>query len=515
LSVSERALGGQLDAGPFTRERMVAAGLGLLALLLVVLIVHDVVAPPTPAAAGIQTVTARRGTVSSAISGTGTLVPVAQQNVGFSEAGTLAQINVKVGDKVTKGQTLARLDTTTLQQALDQANNGLTTAQANLNNSVNSNQITQLQHSLSAAQQSLSDTQASVNLTSQQDQQQLSTDQQQYNTDWAALQKCNAAPPAAGCASAQAAVTADLNKIAADQNKIANDQLAGQRSINQANNAVTSAQDALDSASIQRPNNLAAQQASLSNAQIAVDTAQRNLNNAVLTAPLDGTIMSINGQVGENVAAGGGATAQAPGSTAPQPTGSGSTSSSSSASGGAFMVISNVSGMEVIAPFAEADAARLAANQTATITFDAVSGLTVPAHVLAVASNATVISNVTNYYATLVVDQIDPRLKSGMTANANVIVQSVQGVIALTNRAITHVGNASFVNLLNKDGKTETRVAVRTGVVGDSTTEIQSGLNIGDQVVLPSLKAPSATSGAGRGGGGFGGGGTVRIGGGG
>jgi HlyD family secretion protein len=493
---------------------MVAAALGLLALLLLVLIVHDVVAPPTPAAAGVQTVAARRGTVSSAISGTGTLVPVAQQNVGFAEAGTLAEVDVRVGDRVTKGRILARLDTTALQQALDQANNALTTAQANLNNTVNSNQLTQLQHSLSAAQQSLSDTQASVNLTSQQDQQQLQADQKQLSFD----QTCLATPSTPGCptglqAVTQATVTADQNKVNADNNKIQSDQLAGQRSINQANNAVTSAQDALDSANIQRPNNLASQQASLSNAQIAVDTAQRNLNNATLTSPLDGTVMSISGQVGENVAAGSGATAQAPGSTAPQPSASGSTSSSG-AGASAFMVISNVSGMEVIAPFAEADAARLAANQAATITFDAVSGLTLPAHVLAVASNATVISNVTNYYTTLVMDQIDPRLKSGMTANANVIVQSVQGVIAVTNRAITRVGNASFVTILGKDGKTETRVPVRTGAIGDSTTEIQSGLNVGDLVVLPSLKAPSSTAGGGRGGG-FGGGGTVRIGGGG
>jgi HlyD family secretion protein len=559
--------------------------LGLLAVLLVFLIVHDVLFPPSAATSATRTATVNVGSVRSAVTGTGTVVPAAQQNVGFTQSGTLSEVDVKVGDHVSAGQVLAKIDPTQLQQALDQANNSLVQAQATLDSTVNGNGLTQAQHNLASAQQSLADSQNQVNLTNQQDanavangQNQVSADQASLNTANAALAAaqsdphytgakanadaarnaylaaCTTSPPASNCAQAQqdyqaaqqvlgvaqAPVTAaqqaasqaqsafntDSAKLATDQTKQNADQASGQRTINTATAAVTTAQDNLNSQSVQRPNTIASQQAAVSNAQLAVATAQRNLNNATLTAPFDGTVLSVNGQVGENVTAGAAATAQAPGTTAPQPGSSGATSTAggSSGSGGSgasgasgFLTLGNVSGLEVVAPFAEADAARLAPSQTATVTFDAVPNLTAGARVLAVAATASVISNVTNYYATLVINNVDQRLKAGMTANANVIVQSVSGVLTLPNSAITRIGGTSYVNLLGRDGKTTTRQPVQTGTVGDQTTEIVSGLNQGDKVVPPQLsRTTNGNAAGGRGGfGGGGGGGGVRVGGGG
>lgn len=528
MSVSQKALGGEIAVPLFSRERVVAAGLALVALLLAFLIAHDVVFPAGPATAAFQTRTVALGTVRSAVSGTGTVVPAAQYNLSFGEAGTLTEVDAKVGEVVKQGQVLAKIDQTIFQNALTQANNNLTTAQAALTATLNSNALVQAQHSLANAQQSLSDTQAQVNLTNQQDAQALSADQAQLAADQATLaadQKkdgCNLTPLPATCTTAdqqaikqdQTTVTQDNNKITQDNNKIATDQLSGQRSINSTTNAVTSAQDSLNAQTIQRPSTIASQEAAVSNAQIAVQTAQKNLDQTTLTAPTDGTVLTINGQVGETTSAGTGVTAQAPGTTAPLPSSSSSSSGGSGAGASTFMVLGNVSGLQVIAPFAEADAARLAANQTATITFDAVTGLSVPAHVLAIGAAATVISNVTNYYTTLVIDQLDTRLKAGMTANASVVVQQANNVLTLPNAAITRLGTLAFVNLLSSDGKTQTRHQIQIGTVGDTSTEIVSGLNAGDKVALPTLKT-STTSPAGRGGFGGGGGGAVRIGGGG
>jgi HlyD family secretion protein len=546
-----------VGAGLLTRERVIPIALGLLALLLVFLIVHDVLAPPSTAGSAVQTSAVTRGSVRSAVTGTGTVAPMTQQNVNFGAGGQVAEIDVKAGDKVAKGQTLAKLDPTLLQQALDQANNGLTSAQASLNNTVNGNAVTVAQHSLASAQQSLSDAQAQVNLTNQQDQATLSQDQATLNTDQtvtlpqanAALTQCQAKPPANDptCSGkqqavnqAQAAITADQNKINQDQNKIATDQLNGQRSINQANNAIVSAQDGLNTQTTQRPNTIATQQSSVNNAQIAVDTAQRNLNFATLTAPFAGTVLALNNQVGDTVSGGSGSSnsstpssssssssssggAGATGGAAAGGTGNtGSTGggSSTSSTGAGFMVLGDLTGLQVVAPFAEADAARVQANQQATVTFDAVTGLTLPAHVSTVAQTATVTSNVTNYSVTLLLDQIDPRLKAGMTANTNVVVQAAQNVLTLPNSVITRIGGAAFVTLLGKDGKTQTRTPIQTGAVGDTATEIAGGLNQGDRVVRPTLRTTgtaAGAAGAGRGAGGLGGGGGggVRIGGGG
>src|SRR5437868_3853649 len=178
--------------------------------------------------------------------------------------------------------------------------------------------------------------------------------------------------------------------------------------------------------------------------------------------------MSLSGAAGESVASGGGLTALAPGSTAPQPASGGATSSAAGAAssgtaagsgGSAFAVLGNIAGLQVVAPFAEADAARVQGNQPASVTFDAVPGVSVPAHVLAVATGGTVVSNVTNYYVTLTLDQANQQLKSGMTANASVVVSQASDVLAVPNSAITRLGGQSYVTVLSRDGKTQTRVA--------------------------------------------------------
>jgi multidrug efflux pump subunit AcrA (membrane-fusion protein) len=130
--------------------------------------------------------------------------------------------------------------------------------------------------------------------------------------------------------------------------------------------------------------------------------------------------------------------------------------------------------------------------------------------------SSTVVSNVTNYYVTLTLDQPDQRLKSGMTANANVVVSQASDVLMVPNAAITRLGGQAYVTVLSSDAKTQTRVPVATGVVGDSTTEISSGVSQGQRVVLPQLRLSNqGTTGGGArgGGGGGGGGGAVRIGG--
>jgi multidrug efflux pump subunit AcrA (membrane-fusion protein) len=507
VSIYQRAFRPEVGAGLFTRGRIVAGVLALIALLLVVLIAHDVFFPPAPSTVASRATAVTRGTVRSAVSGTGTVVPAAQQNVSFGVAGTLAEIDVKVGDRVTAGQALAKLDLTTFQQALDQAGNSVQQAQATLNNTLSSNAVPQAQHALAAAQQSLADAQAQASLTSQIDATTLANDQSQFNVDHAAGDT--------------AKEQQDQQKILSDQNKLALDQLQGQHSINQATASVTTAQDALNSQTIQRPNTIASQQAALANAQLVVQTAQRNLDSTTLTAPISGTVNAIGAQVGEAVSAGSAGTAQSPGSTAPQPSSSGATSGASGASGASsgsssFMVLGNVAGLQVVAPFAEADAARLQSSQQASVTFDAVTGLSLPAHVLAIATASSVISNVTNYYATLILDRIDQRLKAGMTANAQVVVSQAAGVLTLPNSAISRVGGSSFVNLLRPDGRTMARQPVETGTVGDSTTEIVSGLNEGDRVVLPQLRTPSqqGTTRVPTGGNLGGGGGGLRAGGG-
>jgi HlyD family secretion protein len=80
------------------------------------------------AEAGYRTAVVASRPVDQTLARVGTIEPVAQASVGFPVGGTVAAVDVAVGDQVTVGQQLARLDTTSLdstvadrQAALDQA----------------------------------------------------------------------------------------------------------------------------------------------------------------------------------------------------------------------------------------------------------------------------------------------------------------------------------------------------------------------------------------------------------
>jgi HlyD family secretion protein len=473
-----------------TGTRAWLVGLGLVAVLLVGLIARDTVFAQ-PAAVPIRTATADRGTVASVVSGTGSLLPAGRMNVSFKQAGVLTEVDVKVGDKVTTGQLLARVDSTTQQAALAQAQASLASAQANLQatqSPVTAAQVAQLQHQVNNAQQSYNDTVASVNATNQADAATVANDQAKVNAD---------CPSGAQCAQEQA-------QLANDKSKQNMDAISGQSRINSASQQITSARDNLAVQTQVKPNSLTSGQAQVATAQAQVQAAQAALNQTTLTAPTSGVVISINGVPGEVAGSG---TAQAPGSLAPLPSSGGAGSGSSG-----FMVIDDTSSFVAVMPFAETDAARLAPNQSTSLTFDAIPNLTISGHVLSISPSATVVSNVVDYYVSFVLNRTDPRLREGMTANASVTVAQADNAVRVPNAAVRTTGGTTMVTVLSKGQQIPTEVI--TGVVGDTYTEIKAGLNEGDVVVLPTIRTTAGAASSGNllrgGGGGFGGGGVVR-----
>jgi HlyD family secretion protein len=531
--------------------RLVVAALAAIALVLGGLIYRDVFVGTKNTGSTLNLYSVGRRTVTSSVTGTGNLVPMQQANVSFKVSGSLTEIDVRVGDHVAAGQVLAKIDPTTYENALAGSQANLALAQANLQSAetpLTQAQITQLRNNLANAQQQYNDTVAQVNLTNTQDANQVTADQNQLTADQQAL-TFNSAYQAAkqtlttdqvtlqtaidqfqadGCNSQtypySGPCVADFSAVSSDQGKVNSDQVAvngyatqvnadqaklnldtakqqtdktsGQRSINSAAASVTSAQDNLNTQTETKPNQILSAQASLASAQVAVQTAQQNVTNTTLVAPMEGVVNSINGVVGETAITGSGTTSEAPGSQAPLP---------SSAASSAFMVIGDISGLEVVIPFAESDASKLAVNQDTQVTFDAVPSLTISGHVVAVASAATVQSGVVNYYATVALNQTNAALKQGMTSNATVTVSKATNAVVVPNLAITRLAGQAYVNVYI--GGKEVQTAIQTGVVGDQFTEITGGLSEGAQVVIPTLRVSSSSGGSNR----FNGGG-VRIG---
>jgi HlyD family secretion protein len=82
-----------------------------------------------------------------------------------------------------------------------------------------------------------------------------------------------------------------------------------------------------------------------------------------------------------------------------------------------------------------------------------------------------------------------------MNATVTIIVDQAQDVIVVPDSAVQSEGPASVVEVQNEDGTTE-KVVVETGLSDGSNTEIISGLEEGQTVIVPSRSASSTTSSA-------------------
>jgi multidrug efflux pump subunit AcrA (membrane-fusion protein) len=265
--------------------------------------------------------------------------------------------------------------------------------------------------------------------------------------------------------------------------------------------------------------------------EATVAAARQAVDETTLRAPIAGTITAVNGSVGSTVTGTGSSVSHggsSSSSSSPAAGGGGSpgsapaTSTASSSNSSPFATIASLAKLEIVSGFAEADATKIAVGQPATITFPALPSTQVAGKVTAVSSTSTVVNNVVTYGVTIVLIRPPSDVKEGMTANVSVVDQTRENVLQLPSSAITTAGANSTVELLQNGKTTVTRVT--TGLVGNSATEIVSGLAKGDVVVEPTVMVAAPTAGTtgggfaggggGFGGGGFGGGGGFAGGGG-
>ncbi|HEY6539469.1 MAG TPA: efflux RND transporter periplasmic adaptor subunit [Ktedonobacteraceae bacterium] len=266
----------------------------------------------------------------------------------------------------------------------------------------------------------------------------------------------------------------------------------------------------------------------LQNAQLQLQAAQNDLAAATLKAPGNAVVASINGIVGQDAGSGS--------STTP------------------FMVLLDTSGFTITASVNEADVANVQVNQPARFTVTAYAGQTFRATVSSISLVGTTTSGVVSYPVTLTVtmDTIGTaHLYPGMTATITITTAQRIGALLVSNSAFTFPTTALQAGVIMRSaltsGSTGTGrfgtgtgtsgaqnagsrhivlvlrsgklvpVVITTGLTNGTFSEVLSGLNTGDQVVVSATGGPfanlSTNSGAGTTGGslfrtGAGGGGT-------
>ena len=303
-------------------------------------------------------------------------------------------------------------------------------------------------------------------------------------------------------ATAESSCVADRTTISTDEETVAHQELVNQQQ--RQSIASTEAGD------VTSPVTIVGDEATVAADQDTVSTDEQALSETTLTSPIAGTVTAVNGSVSETVSGSNSASSSNSGSGSTGSTGaSASSSSSSSSSSSGFITITNLHSLEVVSPFAEADISNIAVGDPSTVSLAALPNTDLAARVTAVAPTSTVSSNVVTYDVTIAIEDPPSDVKVGMTANVSVITASRTGVMVLPSAAITTTGTISTVALL-EHGTTVTREVV-TGLVGSSTTQIVSGLKVGDVVVEPTVSISSTgTSGTSSSGGArsiFGGGG--------
>jgi macrolide-specific efflux system membrane fusion protein len=251
-------------------------------------------------------------------------------------------------------------------------------------------------------------------------------------------------------------------------------------------------------------------------AKAARDSAQRSLDGTELKAPFSGTIVAVNGSVGGSSSGSSGSSTSSgsTGSTGAAGGGGGSSSAasssaSSSSTGSGFITIADTTKLAIKGEFTESDIAKVKKGQQASVTFDAMQGTRASGKVTAIDQTSTTTNNVVQYGVTVTLTDPPKGLRIGATATVQVTTASAENVLYVPTAAVRTAGGQSAVTVLS-GGKQVTKI-VQAGVQGTQGTEIKSGLNEGDQVVIANASGGAGGTGfpTGRfpgGGGGLGGG---------
>jgi len=141
----------------------------------------------------------------------------------------------------------------------------------------------------------------------------------------------------------------------------------------------------------------------------------------------------------------------------------------------------------------EADVGQVHLGQPVEIRVEAFPDKALRGVVTRIDPQASTQQNITTVLVTVQIENPTARLKPGMTASCDFLVQRVEDTLYLPSRAVRDVSGTHMVTVLR--GKQQAEVPVEVGVMGNDRTEILEGLSEGAEVVLPSLVGGSQESG--------------------
>ncbi|MDI3481039.1 MAG: HlyD family secretion protein [Tepidanaerobacteraceae bacterium] len=242
--------------------------------------------------------------------------------------------------------------------------------------------------------------------------------------------------------------------------------------------------------------NIEEMQLALHQAELDLQSKLEDKKNLLVYAPIDGTIIEQNVREGDLIKV---------------------SNNSSSSSNEAAAVIVDYSKMQVVLSIDELDINKVKVGMPVKITSDAVPGEVFEGTVEKIADEGTSQNNVSTFDVTVTMDKT-PKLKAGMTVDAELTVAKKQNVLMLPIAAVQQKDGKSYVIPVRsensgtqenggKNGKNANNsrdngsrrfsmnmVEIKTGISNDDYIEIVSGLNEGDMVLVPTSSTSSSSS---------------------
>lgn len=444
-----------------------------------------------------QTATVQKGMISSYVSGSGNLIASNGATVNPEISGTVSKLSVKIGDTVAKGKflfyikssstsetetTLAKAYSSYKQtlQSVESARTKLLQDQQSLANLSGNSAILKATASLTQSNQQLESAYANL-LQARNDYNELYTkyqaDPMSVTTAQLAIadEKIDVAKASYNSAkdslkSAQATYNQEVNNVGTNL-AIAKQQVVSSEA------TVTAAESNADSA--------------LAEYNYQLQLSEEESSKRYVTAPIAGTITEVNIKNGDDISSGTGSANQQSASSSSSSSSSSSTSSTSSNSNGSIL-IEDFDSLEANVAINETDISKVAKDQKATLTVDAISDLTLTGKVTKIVQKGTNTQDVITYDVTIGIDSIDTRLRPEMTVSADITTEVKQDVLYVSSSAIkTDSSGGSFVQVMKKE--TPESVNVTIGISNDTDAEITNGLNEGDVVVTQTISGTSAT----------------------
>jgi RND family efflux transporter MFP subunit len=411
-----------------------------------------------------QTAKIQRGNLTATINVAGTVTAQSQVVLNFLASGQVKEIDVKVGDKVKAGQVLAKLDTTSLEMAVTRAQNALDTTKLQLQKTQEGPKpqdvaaakanlaSAQASYQAALAKYSLSDAQLAVART-QVDKTKAALDRAQLAYNWEANNWLDANPKLSAQYTTLTDTLASYNLTVDAYNQ----QAAGinDSAVKAAASQVAQAQTSLDQLlATPAPEDITQAQAAVKQSEASLQQAQLSLAQASLVAPVDGTVGDIYAMVGQWA--------------------SGSTQG---------LVLTDLSRLEVAVTFAEVDVTKVQVGEHAQVTLDAIQSTVFTGTLTEIDAVGTTTQGVVNYAATVSIDNPSDVIRPGMNASANVIVAQRDNVLLVPNRAVRTVNTRLRTATVLYQGQL-IDVPVTIGLSGDTSSEVMSGLQEGDVVLI-------------------------------